>query len=96
LTVMTKTDETDGFGAANLVGSSYPGKITNHLGSMSRGWFQDVSQYVGMAFDRQNAQVVHVLCHEQQGVFEWKLTSTHACNNACNNTHGTNQICASN
>jgi hypothetical protein len=44
--------------------ASYPGKITNHLVSMSRGWFQDVSQYVGMAFDRQNAQTVHVLCHE--------------------------------
>jgi hypothetical protein len=39
---------------------------------MRRGWFQDVSQYVGMAFDRQDAQAVQVLCHEQQGVFEWK------------------------
>jgi hypothetical protein len=52
--------------------ASYPGKSTNYQGSMSRGWLQDVIQYVGIAFDRQNAQAVQVLCHEQQGLFEWK------------------------
>ena len=37
-----------------------------------QGVASSVSQYVGMAFDRQNAQAVHVLWHEQQGVSEWK------------------------
>jgi len=61
---------------------SYPCKSTNYKGSMRRGWFQDVSQYVGMAFDRQDAQAVQVLCHEQQGVFEWK-SHIHTCLQQC-------------
>ena len=51
---------------------SYPCKSTNHVGSIRRGWFQDVHQYVGMGFNRQDQQAMKVICDEQQGLFEWK------------------------
>ena len=61
---------------------SYPCKSTNFQGSMRRGWFQDVSQYVGMAFDRHDTQAVHVLCDEEHGIFEWQ-SHIYACLQQC-------------
>ena len=59
-------------GEAEQIYLSYPCKSTNHVGSIRRGWFQDVHQYVGMGFNRQDLQAMKVMCDEQQGLFEWK------------------------
>ena len=51
---------------------SYPCASTKYLDSIRRGWFQDVHQYVGMGFNRQDQQAVQVICDEHQGLFEWQ------------------------